>query len=602
MAAESLSAFVPGALALGWTLLDFLWQGLLIACAYALARSLLRAPRQRLFAGHVTLLALATAPLATLLGHLQDSAPPAALQAASGAVAAAMQATAEDTGIAADTWLLWLVGAWLTGVLVLSLRLWREWRRLRRLCETAAPVSPEWQRRFESLARRLGVHMKVRLRHGADIVTPMLVGVLRPTILLPASLFARLPVDQLELILVHELAHLRRLDPLFNLLQTGLDTLLFYHPAVHWISRKVREDRELCCDDVVVGSGGDRLRYARALLVLAEARTHGVPMPALAASGGALLERVERIVELPAPRVSNSQSLVAAGLLGVLSLAWFVPRDQQAALFEALPVALVPGAASMVPALREVTIGDIAPRLVRPSVTVAMPEADVEAAAVASEAVAAEQPSMVRDESLAAMLPAMPLGEAVQATPAPAVARDAAGSFAPATIAMLQDTSASDATSPAAGIVAGPAPTRRVAPAYPRAARLRGVEGWVVLDYRVDGDGRVTDVAIREAQPEGAFELAARRALERWRYPAGAAASGTLTQRFDFVLADEEQRRDDERCRRQTGSRLCRPAHELLPGQQRQPERELKSARHRCRAELARRPRMAVRLAACASW
>lgn len=564
MAAELLSAFMPGAVALGWTLLDFLWQGLLIACAYALARGLLRAPGQRLFAGHVTLLALAIAPLVTLLGHLQDSAPPAALQAAGGAVVSAMQATTRETGIAADTWLLWLVGAWLAGVLVLSLRLWREWRRLRRLCETALPVGPEWQARFEMLAARLGVHMKVRLRQGAAIVTPMLVGVLRPTVLLPASLFVRLPADQLELILVHELAHLRRLDPLFNLLQTGLDTLLFYHPAVHWISRKVREDRELCCDDIVVASGGDRLRYARALLALAEARTHDLPQPALAASGGALLERVERIVELPAPRVSNSQSLVALGLLGVLSLAWFVPREQQVALFDALPVALVPGAAFAPPA-PEMAIGDIAPVLA--PVRVAM-VADEPSAAADLSSIAPLVPQAVDAEASAATsLPQDGIAAAAVADTRPA---DARPSLAPETVEQLQPFAPPSAASaqvdsePAA--VAGPVPTRRVAPAYPRAARLRGVEGWVVLDYRIDGAGRVTDIAVREAQPEGAFELAARRALERWRYPAGAAAGAALTQRFDFVLAEEEQRGNDERCRRQTGSRVCRPVQELLPG------------------------------------
>lgn len=565
MDAESLSAFLPGAVALGWTLLDFLWQGLLIACAYALARGLLRAPRQRLFAGHVTLLALAVAPLATLLGHLQDSAPPVALQAAGGAVVSAMQATTRETGIAADTWLLWLVGAWLAGVLVLSLRLWREWRRLRRLCDTALPVSAEWQARFETLAARLGVQMKVRLRQGAAIVTPMLVGVLRPTVLLPASLFARLPADQLELILVHELAHLRRLDPLFNLLQTGLDTLLFYHPAVHWISRKVREDRELCCDDIVVTSGGDRLRYARALLALAEARAHDLPLPALAASGGALLERVERIVELPAPRVSNSQSLVAVGLLGVLSLAWFVPREQQAALFEALPVALVPGAAFIAPATQDIAIGDIAPVLAPVRMPMVVDEAPASAEvfplAPAAPQVAEAETSIaappVRDGIAAADVASM---QPIETRP----------SLAAETVAQLQASAPpSDATEwvgSESAAVAGPAPTRRVAPAYPRAARLRGVEGWVVLDYRVDDAGRVTEVAVREAQPEGAFELAARRALERWRYPAGAAAGASLTQRFDFVLADEEQRGDDERCRRQTGSRVCRPVQELLPG------------------------------------
>lgn len=548
MDAELLRTLQPGAVALGWTLLDFLWQGLLVGLAYVGIRAAWRAPRHRLMAGHITLMALVLTPLATFIGHLQDGARPTVLQAAGGAVMSAMQAApARETGIAADTWLLWLVAAWIAGVLVLSLRLWHEWRRLRRLCEQAAPVDAQWQRRFERLAARLGVRLRVRLRQGADIVTPMLVGVLRPTILLPASLLARLPTDQVELILVHELAHLRRLDPLFNLLQTGLDTLLFYHPVVHWISRKVREDRELCCDEVVVNSGGDRIRYARALLALAESQTHDVPLPALAAAGGALLERVERIVQLPQARASNSQSLVAAALLGVLALAWFVPREQKIALLQALPVALVPGAASIDAPAYELAIADIATQFI----PVFAPRVE---------------PDVLPEPEVP--LPISPeIVQIVDATASAATTDHAPTSLASAPVepasAPVDTTMGTTMGTPA---LAAPVPTRRVAPAYPRAARLRGVEGWVVLDYRIDGAGRVTDIAIREAQPEGAFDLVARRALERWRYRPAATSMGTLTQRFDFVLSEEEQRGDDGRCRRQTGSRVCRPLQELLPG------------------------------------
>jgi bla regulator protein BlaR1 len=569
MDADLLRTIEPGAVALGWTLIDFLWQGALIGVLYALARIALPAPRSRLLAGHVALLALALVPLLTLIGHLDGGAPPAALQAASGAVVSAMEATTRDVGIEADTWLLWLVGAWVIGVVLLSTRLWNEWRRLRRLCDEAAPVDAQWQQRFEQLAAHLGVKLKVRLKQGAQIVTPMLVGVLRPTILLPASLFARLPVDQLELILVHELAHLRRLDPLFNLLQTGLDTLLFYHPVVHWISRKVREDRELCCDEIVVASGGNRLRYARALLALAEARTHDVPMPALAATGGALLERVERIVELPAPRAQNSQSLVAIALLGVLALVWWVPRDDDGGLLDAMPVALTANAATMAAPAFELVIGDIAARFSAPRPVLAAadiepvaiePVASEPAIAPPAEAFLADASVATQTASVAPFTPPSLADETRVELQLPAAAPvDLAVAEAPAPIA--ETPAAAQRNTATATLV----PTRRVAPAYPRVARLRGVEGWVVLDYRVDAKGRVVDVEIVDAQPVGTFDVAARQAIERWRYPANA-ASASLTQRFDFVLSEEQRADSDDRCRRQTGSRVCRATHDLLPG------------------------------------
>src|SRR5262249_55483729 len=143
------------------------------------------------------------------------------------------------------------------------------------------------------LAARLRVRMPVKLVESALVEVPTVIGWLKPMILLPAAALAGLDPRQLEALLAHELAHVRRHDYLVNLLQTAIETLLFYPPAVWWLSRRIREERELCCDDLAITVCGDGMVYARALATMEELRS--APALTLAADGGSLLARIRRI-------------------------------------------------------------------------------------------------------------------------------------------------------------------------------------------------------------------------------------------------------------------------------------------------------------------
>ncbi len=166
---------------------------------------------------------------------------------------------------------------------------------------------------------------------------PLVIGWLRPVILLPASALSGLTPDQLEAILAHELAHVRRCDYLINAFQNVVETLMFYHPAVWWISSCIREEREQCCDDLVVSACGDRVTYARALLFLEEAR--GLPRLAFAANGGSLIYRVRRLLGIssescpPSAAELTGIALVAFGFVLVLTAIYLlsVPSVYQAA-------------------------------------------------------------------------------------------------------------------------------------------------------------------------------------------------------------------------------------------------------------------------------
>ena len=195
--------------------------------------------------------------------------------------------------------------AWLAGAVLLSL--WRlgGWLYLRRLCRRETrPAPPEAHALLDRLLDRLKIHSAVGLRESAWVDVPAVVGWLTPVILLPIGLAAGIAPAHLEMLLLHELAHVRRHDFLANLVQTAIETLLFYHPAVWWVSRTIRLEREACCDDLVVAAAGDRLLYAKVLTLIAQLRAESPPnrfarVP-IAADGGHLLPRIQRILGLPA--------------------------------------------------------------------------------------------------------------------------------------------------------------------------------------------------------------------------------------------------------------------------------------------------------------
>ncbi|HUU96052.1 MAG TPA: carboxypeptidase regulatory-like domain-containing protein [Phycisphaerae bacterium] len=250
----------------------------------------------------------------------------------------------------------WIVLGWLAGVIVLSMRLLGGWAQAERLkrCGTRF-VAEVWRERLRGLADRLRVTRPVRLLESTLAEVPTAIGWLRPVILIPTGALTGLTPDQLEALLAHELAHIRRYDYLLNVLQTVIETLLFYHPGVWWISRRIRTEREHCCDDLAVAVCGDALGYARALAELEERR--GVPARvAVAAKGGPLLRRVRRLVGVATPHGNRSVGwLGAAIVIGLVAAAgsglWLAhatepgptPQDsedkgpQTAALYKPIP-------------------------------------------------------------------------------------------------------------------------------------------------------------------------------------------------------------------------------------------------------------------------
>ncbi len=359
-----LLASAPGLEVFGWSLVHFLWQGAVVALLLWLVLATLGSTRAHLryLASCTALVLMTLCPMATLAwgwgqrpqlpGNVElaaasdraaaeaDTAPQAVL--ASGATTAAPQTTharqvAADApnpvpGVAArPQWtgylrpiLPWIVALWLAGVIALTLRLGVGWFRLQRLRRRdVRPVANQWQLVLARLADRLHVSRPVTLLESTLVEVPTLIGWLRPVILLSPAALVGLSAAQLEAILAHELAHVRRHDYLVNLVQTTLETLLFYHPAVWWVSSVIRAEREACCDDVAVRACGDRVEYAKALLSLESLRVTHAQL-ALAAGAGPLAARIRRIVGVPTARDNRSAwwmlAIIATGVLAMFAL------------------------------------------------------------------------------------------------------------------------------------------------------------------------------------------------------------------------------------------------------------------------------------------
>ncbi len=210
----------------------------------------------------------------------------------------------------------WMVAAWLLGLLVLSARLIGGITRTRRL--TTHSTSRAEERvvlAVRRVSRTLGVDRLVRVLQSTSIDVPMVVGALRPIVVVPASLITGMTPWQLEMLLAHEIAHIRRYDYLGNLAQTVVETLLFYHPAARWLSERVRDERENCCDDIAVAACGDPAAYTATLLALEESRTDGLVFAA-AATGGSLVKRARRLLV----RESNHSDLGPRWIAGLITI------------------------------------------------------------------------------------------------------------------------------------------------------------------------------------------------------------------------------------------------------------------------------------------
>ncbi len=190
--------------------------------------------------------------------------------------------------------------------------------------------SLEWQNRVQDLAKKLGLQSRISMLESALVQVPSVIGILKPVILVPIGIFAQLPAEQVEAILLHELAHIRRQDFLVNLLQHFAETIFFFNPAVLWVSTLLREEREHCCDEMAVAAMNHKSGYLNALLHFQELNLSGASYAAAfpGTHRGQLLYRVQRILGLGNTKtLNNMEKITLIACVFMAGLFWLLPVD-----------------------------------------------------------------------------------------------------------------------------------------------------------------------------------------------------------------------------------------------------------------------------------
>ena len=326
---------------LAWSLLHFLWQGAAVAALAAAFMYVFRAPAMRYLVG-VASIALMFVSFGLTFASLNSAASDAAaVGAATPAYAPVSPAVVPDylphlsgAPVASQDELAWVAQVWLAGVCLLALRvafglLFLE--RLRRRNLAALPAS--FVERCRRLQHRLGISRVVRYCECRLVSVPAVIGLFRPVVLLPMRALTGLTPSQLEAVIAHELGHIKRFDVAVNFFQVIAETLFFFHPAVWWLNKRIRADREDCCDDVAIAVCGEKAGYARALATMEGWRD--VPDFALAATGGSVAARVARLLGV-SERNANTRTagvftaslvLTAALSAGAISLGMVEPAE-----------------------------------------------------------------------------------------------------------------------------------------------------------------------------------------------------------------------------------------------------------------------------------
>ena len=231
-----------------------------------------------------------------------------------------------------NSYLPFITAFYLLGIVWFATRLLLNYFQTKSLkTQDRTALAPEWQQKVLYLAQQINIQKKVRTYFSRYIETPMMIGFFKPVILLPVATMNHLSVQQFEAILLHELAHIRRNDYLFNLIQSVIDAILFFNPFTWWITRYIRAEREKCCDEMVLKLS-DPHHYARALLALEEPMCRPALVMTAVSKRSQLFHRIKNIMEMKNNRINLRQKFIVLAIVATasLSVAWLTPKESKA--------------------------------------------------------------------------------------------------------------------------------------------------------------------------------------------------------------------------------------------------------------------------------
>ena len=314
--------------ALSWTLVHSLWQGLILTIIVAVLLAATKKTTPALRYSILTSLLLCFIAGVVITFIVQWQANSSSIEIAT-IPAGYNQVPSNNwwqhvTGFM-NQYSTWIISAWATVVVWKLIRLKIDLYSVGRL-RASGIIAPEesWTLRLQQLADRIGIRKKVMLFESSLVNIPLVAGHWKPVILLPLGMLTQLSMDEVEAVLLHELAHIRRHDYIFNLLQRITGILFFFNPGIVWLSSLIRAERENCCDDIAIRHTNDKLKFVEALISV---KQHSLKTPSLAMTflgqKNSLLYRVNRIVCSQNKSLNMAESLFV-GLSVVVLAIYFI--------------------------------------------------------------------------------------------------------------------------------------------------------------------------------------------------------------------------------------------------------------------------------------
>jgi bla regulator protein blaR1 len=326
--------------ALGWTLLNSVWQACLLFLITSIILRLMptQLSRSRYAVACGALAMMVLVNIATYFVVLESTSSETTSVAAH-----TMAIDAENfSHPLSDEFTFWqsafqfldanmtfILLGWSIGALLFSLRIVSGWFFLSSVRRDAIDIQDDWYEKLQHLAKKFGLSKAIRLAETSRIQVPMVIGFLKPIILVPTAMLLGLSPAQIETVFVHELAHIRRNDYIINLFQTFLESIFFFNPFVWLLSGIIRREREYCCDDEVINRHGEVLVYAQALASLEEIRLQRTSLAlSLAENKNLLFNRIRRIMEKSAKNSFGRERMIPALLLviGMVCASWLTIR------------------------------------------------------------------------------------------------------------------------------------------------------------------------------------------------------------------------------------------------------------------------------------
>ena len=571
--------------ALGWTLIHFLWQGAMVAILMWLIYSLIPQNRsqQRYLAGIGLYLLLLPVSINTFLFFSKSTSITTEILPGEFPMVSVASGVKPGLGFwlneGIEPILPLIVVLWALGVTLLALKTLFAWLGTRWLVrKNVTAISAGLQERVDRLMIRFHVRQAVSVLVSTRVKVPTVIGWIRPVILMPAGVLARLPVQQLEMVIAHELGHIRRYDYVVNLLQVVIDTLFFYHPCVRWMSSRIRQEREHCCDDFVLSHQCRPSLYARALANL-EILRRPAHTTVLAATGGDLLHRVHRIAgsDLPGKSAGFAQlammtvliAVAAAGVSGGLEISSYSPvvssdtirmtgrntfagsfnsgRDQWMDQFEPYD------------SIRQGNENSVQSNVMQdPPLNSNQAEQPTRLMPVVNKVARQREPLDTESNKPVHIDTKFPSVQLAGLDHSLLVQPDQSFDRVVIEAADREIDKQHNGVKPRKKATVKPIKT--VSPKYPSYARSRAVEGWVKLSFTVDKRGRAKDIKVLDGSPLQVFDRAAEKALRKWKFEIlpGHNVDKSLVQTFDFSMHPSDVRpvSRNRRCNK-TGSNIC---------------------------------------------